>query len=176
MKSCMCMIWCNKLRVNTLYNHMNMFATKGQETHDGIIEFKFRVTHLARGYRVLKRRCSRCCFLIWTASMMIMKCVWMPGMDWFELDHQLVWQLHLATSWKVTPWFSDYRSCTGVWIAFIWCIWCVRSIHLVWIALYLQTRWWLALEAKWEEFWWFERKACIVKLWCVFECCKLIYL
>ena len=140
MKSCMCMIWCNKLRVNTLYNHMNMFATKGQETHDGNIEFKFRVSYLARGYRVLKRRCSRCCFLIWTTSMMIMKCVWMPGTIWNGLDPQLVWQLHLAPSENWTWGIFDYRSWLSVWIAQICCIWCVYNIGLDWNTSLLKIR------------------------------------
>ena len=135
MKSCMCMIWCNKLRVNTLYNHMNMFVTKGQETHDGIIEFKFGMTYLASGYRVLKRSDYRSCFLIWTASMMIIEHVWMPGTIWIGLDHHLVYQLHNAPSENWTPWFCVYRSCTGVWIASLWCLWCVGSIDLVCIAL-----------------------------------------
>ena len=146
MKSCMCKISCNWLRVITLYKCRNMLVTHLIIWHACIIEFEVWKAYLARGNRIVCWRCYRCCVMIWTASMNLMECVASFGMDWRHLELQLVCELHLASSEKWTLWFWCYRSVRSVWIASIWCIGCVWIIGLSGIALYLKIRWLLGFE------------------------------
>ena len=99
MKSCMCKISCNWLRVITLYRCRNMLVTCYNIYYACIIEFESLGLPLARRNRIVCWRCYICCVMSWTASMNLMECVASFGMDGRHLELQLVCELHLALGW-----------------------------------------------------------------------------
>ena len=127
---------------------MNMFGTKGQETHDGIIEFKVQGLPLQDAIGLWRGVITE--VLWWLEQLHLTSSSVLMCLEWIEMIKNYFWcsSCILPPSEIWSLWFWCYQSWISVWTAYICCIWCVWIIGLVWNTSYLKTRWWLAFEVK----------------------------